>query len=79
MRQGTYVRDGTDAGTGVVDLAGGEVVFQTNGMVFAAGQTVLMLQQGYQLVAIGPVVVTPEVEVSSVAPTDPAIKLWMKV
>lgn len=78
LRQATYVRN-VSGTVGVVNLAGGEVEVQLNGMVPVPGQELNILQQGYQLLLIGPVETRTEVVVSSTSPTDPDVKLWMKV
>ena len=46
LRQATYVRD-VSGSVGVVNLAGGEVEAQLNGMSPVPGQELNLLQQGY--------------------------------
>jgi len=79
LRQAVYVRD-LSATVGVVNLAGGEVEVQMNGITPKPGDEVSLLQQGYQLLLIGPAMTSPpEIAVQSTAPTDLSLKLWMRV
>jgi hypothetical protein len=81
LRHATFLRLGTEPNIGIVDLAGGEVEANLNGVEPVAGEVLVLLQQGYELLAIGPLtsVGKDEVAIQSTAPTDPDLRLWVQI
>jgi hypothetical protein len=78
LRHATFLR--MEGSLGVVDMAGGEVEVRLNGLTPKPGDVVSLLQQGYELLMVGPMSGVPaEIAVQSTEPTDPDLKLWMKV
>lgn len=80
LRHATFLRLGTESNIGIVELAGGEVEVNLNGVEPVVGDVLVLIQQGYELLAIGPLtrVSKDEMAIQASAPTDPDLKLWIK-